>query len=778
MEHRLAGIEKRLQQLECLPGGRMGEPAHGIETALVLQQLESSVRRLEGMQSKAPTHQDLREHHQRLEQNLHLSFRDIAVAEQRELASVLSEDMLAVKDLIRNHDEAHSQRAMRHFEKINSDRDDDAAVFQKEIQKAVANHQILVTQIDALKIECAALAAGLSEGIKRQQIWCLKRSCRYVATAVLVSATRHWKEIVYSLRIADAQKIAIQKISGVRTRGLLSQTLSKWAHANSFVARRSALCQRAAAALAMWRDSVLERAMKHLFSVWKDLTIVKAHRQERHRLEELVDATSKIETKILLVTAELRCIRLDDIARLDKALELTRAAVRQDLAESAGAAEVAHAAEAQRLGESLRALNEEVLPQMQSHLLSKTAMLQRESEGAFKTNLERLEDSLAETNRASVALEVRVKGAEVAVGRLDDSCAQLSEGQDAALEKIGDTRGQLHHVKRDLASLKERFSAANEEHRERTLALSVELVNTIKASATSLRSENDALRFDFEELFDQVQRIHEPHKPPLGPVAAMCSEYQDLSCLQTFCPPIPDWMAAEVGAWARAMGLYIAETANLEVLERIFLGPRPEDPLRTELSVEERRLQLVTEVKQEVLTECAVSPAPKKFRSAGAPKSQGRDRFVLRLMEAVDVALSRYETVVTLAHTRAGRIKALPTCMACDRPLPMRARADASDAAAAVPGGDNTTPKVAVPPKTKRPVPQHAPSLPLQNTLQAFSNEGPVPSSPSVLRGGFRMPAKPALGSVRAAFMQGTAEDEGFPRVQRPRGGLKISTFP
>ena len=105
----------------------MGEPAHGIETALVLQQLESSVRRLEGMQSKAPTHQDLREHHQRLEQNLHLSFRDIAVAEQRELASVLSEDMLAVKDLIRNHDEAHSQRAMRHFEKINSDRDDDAA---------------------------------------------------------------------------------------------------------------------------------------------------------------------------------------------------------------------------------------------------------------------------------------------------------------------------------------------------------------------------------------------------------------------------------------------------------------------------------------------------------------------------------------------------------------------------------------------------------------------------------------------------------------------------
>ena len=54
----------------------------------------------------------------------------------------------------------------------------------------------------------------------------------------------------------------------------------------------------------------------------------------------------------------------------------------------------------------------------------------------------------------------------------------------------------------------------------------------------------------------------------------------------------------------------------------------------------------------------------------GALRLEARTRFSARLIDAVRVALSKFDQVAIPASTRLGRIGAsLPTCVACDRPL-------------------------------------------------------------------------------------------------------------
>ena len=67
----------------------------------------------------------------------------------------------------------------------------------------------------------------------------------------------------------------------------------------------------------------------------------------------------------------------------------------------------------------------------------------------------------------------------------------------------------------------------------------------------------------------------------------------------------------------------------------------------------------------------AVYPDP------GALRLEARTKFLARLMDATDVALSKHEQILIPSESRLGRIKAnIPTCVACDRPLRSKQRQD------------------------------------------------------------------------------------------------------
>ncbi|KAH8053306.1 hypothetical protein JL722_9529 [Aureococcus anophagefferens] len=85
--------------------------------------------------------------------------------------------------------------------------------------------------------------------------------------------------------------------------------------------------------------------------------------------------------------------------------------------------------------------------------------------------------------------------------------------------------------------------------------------------------------------------------------------------------------------------------------------------------VARRRKELVDEFVAELVDGCV------KLRpSAGALRLEGRVRFVKRFQDAAEAALSIFDQVIADAPTLLGRSKALPSCVACNRPLPTKAR--------------------------------------------------------------------------------------------------------
>lgn len=60
---------------------------------------------------------------------------------------------------------------------------------------------------------------------------------------------------------------------------------------------------------------------------------------------------------------------------------------------------------------------------------------------------------------------------------------------------------------------------------------------------------------------------------------------------------------------------------------------------------------------------------------AGSIRLEARTRYIGRVIDTIDAALSKHDQVFIPASTRLGRVKAsIPTCVACDRPLTTKGR--------------------------------------------------------------------------------------------------------
>lgn len=58
----------------------------------------------------------------------------------------------------------------------------------------------------------------------------------------------------------------------------------------------------------------------------------------------------------------------------------------------------------------------------------------------------------------------------------------------------------------------------------------------------------------------------------------------------------------------------------------------------------------------------------------GASRMEARTKYITKLMDTADAALSKHEQIIVSSDpTRIGRTR-LPTCVACDRPLRNKAR--------------------------------------------------------------------------------------------------------
>lgn len=68
------------------------------------------------------------------------------------------------------------------------------------------------------------------------------------------------------------------------------------------------------------------------------------------------------------------------------------------------------------------------------------------------------------------------------------------------------------------------------------------------------------------------------------------------------------------------------------------------------------------------------------YPDAGTVRLEARSRYIGRVVDTIEAALSKHDQVFIPASTRLGRVRAsVPVCVACDRPLTTRGKRSSSD---------------------------------------------------------------------------------------------------
>lgn len=206
----------------------------------------------------------------------------------------------------------------------------------------------------------------------------------------------------------------------------------------------------------------------------------------------------------------------------------------------------------------------------------------------------------------------------------------------------------------------------------------------------------DDLRDTTEKLLEKTSATLGGAPPRPNPKALahhVFGPYEDLVFEKRRLVTPPRELAEAAAHAARALSAHVSAVANLEEIARVARGtapsqqaakepvvdPRtgrreagPEDgggPVGGPDEIAKRRFELVRDFVSELQDGCVrLRPA------AGALRLEARMRLVKRFQEAAEAALSIFDQIITEVPTLMGRSRALPSCVACNRPLPTRQR--------------------------------------------------------------------------------------------------------
>lgn len=327
--------------------------------------------------------------------------------------------------------------------------------------------------------------------------------------------------------------------------------------------------------------------------------------------------------------------------------------------------------------------------------------------------LHQLEARLRESDKKVKSLEREQSASKNAIDSLKTQISDNEEHYDRDKKALADT---LSHLQQELQGLKNDL-ALNESRCEK-------LDNNLNDVGRDLERHCDDSRDEFDALH---ARINAPglRKPSLDTVIKDCILYERVAKEKNFVVLInsisngSDFVdiPEHIAAFAHDYAAWIAYQADHEALMRLIAGTNPEEMVYAEEDTGPRRKDLIECLKSDF--SCAMESA---FSKPGALRLEARTIFCARLIDAVDLAISKHDQVLIPATTRLGRAvkSSVPTCVACDRPLRSKTRkrrgADTEEKTESIPSGK-------VKPSQKA-------------TQQPVLDE-----SYFVMRGGFKMPS-------------------------------------
>jgi len=270
-----------------------------------------------------------------------------------------------------------------------------------------------------------------------------------------------------------------------------------------------------------------------------------------------------------------------------------------------------------------------------------------------------LEEDRAKSDQAISSLQRQMKASE-----------RRHEASDAKIQSI------VHRFAMENAELRQRLETAEKDNE----ALSEQLQST-QATLEKQRSST-------QNALDRIRDVLDAHgirKPKLIKMIQLCALYEMTAKEKNYVVSIDTVfdgndaanLPGNIAAFAHDYALWIAYQADHEVLHRAVARTQSnqQDLVYADDDLGPRRLELLEGLKSNLcLALEAVHP------DAGLLKLEARSRFVKRLMEATDSALSKHDQIVVETNSRIGKLrsskKSVPVCVACDRPLRSRRRAN------------------------------------------------------------------------------------------------------
>lgn len=142
----------------------------------------------------------------------------------------------------------------------------------------------------------------------------------------------------------------------------------------------------------------------------------------------------------------------------------------------------------------------------------------------------------------------------------------------------------------------------------------------------------------------------------------LCLNFEEIASFRNAVPrDVPNAICHDIAACAQAVAHVVAETADLQAIQRLVRGA-PQD-IVYEDTVAQKRASCLDNIIKDMRAKLK-----SQYPDAGLLRLEARDVFISRLSHALQVAISKYDQVLTTGHTRLGRVS-VPSCIACDRPL-------------------------------------------------------------------------------------------------------------
>lgn len=165
----------------------------------------------------------------------------------------------------------------------------------------------------------------------------------------------------------------------------------------------------------------------------------------------------------------------------------------------------------------------------------------------------------------------------------------------------------------------------------------------------------------------------------------LCLNFEEIASFRNAVPrDVPNSICYDIAACSQSVAQVVSETADLQAIQKMVRGA-PQDIVYEDTVTQNRKTYL------ENILQDLRDKLKQHHPDAGLLRLEARDMFMSRLHHALQIALSKYDQVLTTGHTRLGRV-AVPTCIACDRPLLTKAprqHRGGSDAASNSSNGEN-----------------------------------------------------------------------------------------